>query len=185
MTVADFHIGMEFLCGDRRWRCTDVGTRVIAAIRVDQVAPMRSSGKPMPVLAQKEAEAEGWFNGPPYAVAEIVFDEEDMKACEPAGSQASSSSPGMARRRDSAEETGRHERMTEHEIDEGVADTTGEVFGGFQHEAGDRAYVAHQHFVDFVQRHPFIEQRPDLAALAYRVDEAMADLYQAIWKVEE
>ncbi|WP_201274196.1 hypothetical protein [Microvirga brassicacearum] len=25
----------------------------------------------------------GWFNGPPYAVAETVFDEDDLEACEP------------------------------------------------------------------------------------------------------
>lgn len=52
-----------------------------------------------------------------------------------------------------------------------------------QHEAGDRAYVAHQHFVDFVQRHPFVTERPELANLASLVDDAMAELYQAIWKV--
>lgn len=74
--------------------------------------------------------------------------------------------------------------MTEAEVDDDMTDTTGEAFAGYQHQMGDRAYVAHQHFVDFVQRHPFIEQRPDLAALADRVDEALADLYQAIWKVE-
>lgn len=30
-----------------------------------------------------EAEADGWFSGPPYAIAESVFDEDDMKACVP------------------------------------------------------------------------------------------------------
>ncbi|ACL62063.1 hypothetical protein [Methylobacterium nodulans] len=30
-----------------------------------------------------EAEAMGWFEGPPYTVAEHVFDEDDRKACEP------------------------------------------------------------------------------------------------------
>lgn len=53
-----------------------------------------------------------------------------------------------------------------------------------RHEAGDRAFVAHQHFADFVQRHPFVSERPELDALAGAVDEAMADLYQAIWKTE-
>jgi len=32
---------------------------------------------------QQEAEAEGWFRGPPYAVAETVFDEHDQEGCEP------------------------------------------------------------------------------------------------------
>lgn len=63
--------------------------------------------------------------------------------------------------------------------------TMGEAFSGFQHEAGDRSSVAHQHFVDFVQRHPFVAERPDLSALAAKADAALAELYQAIWKVEE
>ncbi|MBY6056349.1 hypothetical protein [Leisingera daeponensis] len=58
-------------------------------------------------------------------------------------------------------------------------------FAASRHEAGDRAFVAHQHFADFVQYHPFVADRPDLAALAKAVDEANADLYQAIWKTED
>jgi len=30
---------------------------------------------------RRPAEADGWFNGPPYAVAESVFDEDDLPAC--------------------------------------------------------------------------------------------------------
>lgn len=59
-----------------------------------------------------------------------------------------------------------------------------EGFAASRHEAGDRAFVAHQHFADFVQRHPFVLDRPELAYIADAVDEAMADLYQAIWKTE-
>ena len=32
-------------------------------------------------LNRAEAEAEGWFHGPPYAVAESVFDEHDIEGC--------------------------------------------------------------------------------------------------------
>jgi hypothetical protein len=32
MAHGDFSIGSEFTCGGKRWRCTDVGTRVIVAI---------------------------------------------------------------------------------------------------------------------------------------------------------
>ncbi len=32
-------------------------------------------------LSGAEAEAQGWFAGPPYAVAETVFDEDDLEAC--------------------------------------------------------------------------------------------------------
>jgi hypothetical protein len=34
-------------------------------------------------LDRAEAEAEGWFGGPPYAVAERVFDEYDIEGCSP------------------------------------------------------------------------------------------------------
>ena len=37
MNHADFEIGTEFTLAERRWRCTDVGTRVIVAIRIDEV----------------------------------------------------------------------------------------------------------------------------------------------------
>ena len=83
---------------------TDIGIRVIVAIRIDRVAvaviarkatpiPARVvavegdqvdvvlTPKPDRVLNQAEAETEGWFHGPPYAVAEQVFDENDMKGC--------------------------------------------------------------------------------------------------------
>jgi len=58
-------IGSHFLCGDRHWRCTDIGTRVIVAIALDH------------------EDDPSWYNGPPYAVAEMVFDENDLEGCEP------------------------------------------------------------------------------------------------------
>jgi hypothetical protein len=33
------------------------------------------------VIGGAEAEAQGWLNGPPYAVAESVFDEDDFEGC--------------------------------------------------------------------------------------------------------
>lgn len=62
MKKDDFHIGLEFYTGSGKWRCTDIGTRVIVAIRLDKTD-------------------ESWYNGPPYAVAEMVFDEYDMAGC--------------------------------------------------------------------------------------------------------
>ena len=64
MKHADFRIGCEFLTGSGRWRCTDVGKRTISAIRLDHDDDPR------------------WYNGPPYAVVEDVFDEEGIKDCE-------------------------------------------------------------------------------------------------------
>ncbi|MGA0613431.1 hypothetical protein [Paracoccus sp. KR1-242] len=63
--------------------------------------------------------------------------------------------------------------------------TRGETFPGYQHEAGDRAFVVSQHFNDFVQEHPFIQERPDLTALADQIGDALGELYQAIWRAEE
>ena len=57
---SDFHIGMEFWTETGRWRCTDVGTRTICAIKL-------------------EGDHRDW-NGPPYVVAEHVFDENDFGA---------------------------------------------------------------------------------------------------------
>lgn len=62
MQHRDFRIGLEFVTETGRWRCTDVGSRVIVAIPLD--APDTS-----------------WHNGPPYAVSEIVFDEDDVEGC--------------------------------------------------------------------------------------------------------
>jgi len=53
------HIGLEFYTATKRWRCTDMGSRTIIAIALD-------------------APDESWYNGPPYAVSEIVFDEYDF-----------------------------------------------------------------------------------------------------------
>lgn len=62
MTKNDFHIGTEFYTAAGKWRCTDIGTRVIVAIQLDK-------------------DDASWYNGPPYAVAEWVFDEYDLGGC--------------------------------------------------------------------------------------------------------
>lgn len=63
MRHADFSIGMEFQCGDYRWRCSDIGRRTIVAFCLDH------------------DDDPTWYNGPPYAVAETVFDEYDQEGC--------------------------------------------------------------------------------------------------------
>ena len=60
MKQEDFKIGTEFKTEIGTWRCTDIGTRVIVAIRISN------------------HEDQSWFNGPPYAVEEVVFDENDL-----------------------------------------------------------------------------------------------------------
>ena len=65
MKIEEFEIGSEFMMSDKRWRCTDIGTRVIVAICISQ-----------------HEDDPSWFNGPPYAVAETVIDENDIPVCE-------------------------------------------------------------------------------------------------------
>jgi hypothetical protein len=83
MKHSDFEIGAEFWSGARRWRCTDKGSRVVVAIRVDGADVVRKEEAVTSTtrLSAEEAEREGWFSGPPYAVAEVVFDEHDIEGC--------------------------------------------------------------------------------------------------------
>jgi hypothetical protein len=50
-------------------------------------------------LSGAEAEAEGWFRGPPYAVVESVFDENGIKGCSPGtGRRTAVADPQPSRR---------------------------------------------------------------------------------------
>ena len=90
MEHKDYTIGQEFLCGGQRWRCTDIGTRVIVAIGIElaQYVSWKAGESVTKTLTREEAEADGWFNAPPYPVPETVFDEEDMQACKPVQTRA-------------------------------------------------------------------------------------------------
>lgn len=62
MKHSDFKIGMRFtVSGPLQWQVTDVGTRVVCAIPV----------------------TEDWMDGPPYAIPETIFDEDDFVVCQP------------------------------------------------------------------------------------------------------
>ncbi len=65
MRHRDFYIGREFMTATGRWRCTDVGTRTITAIKLDH------------------EDDPSWYNGPPYAVAGYVFDEDSIEGGDP------------------------------------------------------------------------------------------------------
>lgn len=84
--LSEFSIGVEFTCADKRWRCTDVGTRVVVAISIEPVNKCMltvdpKSSRHMQMETQLDTDT-SWFNGPPYAVSEIVFDEYDIEGCE-------------------------------------------------------------------------------------------------------
>jgi uncharacterized protein UPF0158 len=62
MEKKEFHIGQDFYTKAGKWRCTDIGTRVIVAIQLNQ-------------------EDSRNYNGPPYSIPEQVFDEYDIEGC--------------------------------------------------------------------------------------------------------
>ncbi|RQG99266.1 hypothetical protein [Paraburkholderia dinghuensis] len=62
MKLTDFQIGLEFMEGPFWWRCTDIGTRSIAAIK----------------LAEDDTV---WYAGPPYMIEEVVLDEARIADC--------------------------------------------------------------------------------------------------------
>jgi hypothetical protein len=78
MKHSDFTIGCEFMTGTGRWRCTDVGTRTVAAIKLDH------DGDP------------SWYNGPPYAAPERTLDEYDFGGCKPAPEERAYDDSGHA-----------------------------------------------------------------------------------------
>ncbi len=62
MKLQDFKISEEFYTNSGKWRCTDIGSRVIVAISLNQ-------------------EDERNYIGPPYSVQEVAFDEYDFQGC--------------------------------------------------------------------------------------------------------
>lgn len=62
MIKNEFNIGLEFYTTTGKWLCTDLGSRVIVAIELNQ-------------------DDEKNYKGPPYSVVECVFDENDFKGC--------------------------------------------------------------------------------------------------------
>lgn len=83
MKHADFQIGTEFFTETGRWRCTDVGTRVITAISLEPRHMVRMRGD-----AHGDQTEESFVSndpldlvGPPYMVVENVFDEDDVEGC--------------------------------------------------------------------------------------------------------
>jgi hypothetical protein len=84
MTHAEFTIGCTFTCGGKRWRCTDIGTRVIVAICLeprDMVRSWYENGERIEEHYLSDDPRD--LDGPPYGVVERVFDENDIQACSP------------------------------------------------------------------------------------------------------
>lgn len=85
MQHSNFSIGLEFWCGNKRWRCTDVGTRVIVAIGLeprDMVCVVVDPADNTKRTESRHISTDSRdLNGPPYGVAESVFDAYDIEAC--------------------------------------------------------------------------------------------------------
>lgn len=83
MKRSEFQIGTEFFTAAGKWRCTDVGTRVIVAVSLEPRAMVRVQ------YSESGERSEECFTsddphdlvGPPYVVAEQVFDEYDLEGC--------------------------------------------------------------------------------------------------------
>jgi len=58
----DYQINEVFYTNSGKWKCTDIGSRTIVAIALNQVD-------------------ENNYKGPPYSVEEVVFDEYDFEGC--------------------------------------------------------------------------------------------------------
>jgi len=84
MKHSDFQIGAEFTMSGKRWRCTDIGTRVIVAISLEPRDMVRSyiDGSGQRVREEYVSNDPRDLNGPPYNVVEYVIDEYDFAACE-------------------------------------------------------------------------------------------------------
>ena len=88
MDHLQFHIGLEFWCAGKRWRCTDVSSRVIVAISLEpqevvsfEFDPLNRASLAEPTERRILTEDPVWSSGPPYTCAECVFDENDVEAC--------------------------------------------------------------------------------------------------------
>lgn len=98
MRHSDFQIGNDFWCDGKRWRCTDVGSRVVVAVSLEPHDVVEQSanadGSPSGQVMHYVTDDSSWLVGPPYAIVECVFDEGDLAACslmrEPAPHQKAS-----------------------------------------------------------------------------------------------
>lgn len=82
MRHEDFTIGETFWTAAGPYRCTDVGTRTIVAVPLGpRVIVQRESVGDEQRSTTVVVDDPSWVNGPPYAVAEVVFDENDLAGC--------------------------------------------------------------------------------------------------------
>ena len=82
MELSDFAIGETFWTHVGAFRCTDVGTRVVVAVKLGPRAIGRAEKVDGELRITKRIDDDAsWLNGPPYAVEEVVFDENELLGC--------------------------------------------------------------------------------------------------------
>ena len=79
MRHSDFKIGTEFYTAAGKWRCTDIGTRVIVAISLESPRKFETNSKDGLHVTYSNDPFD--LSGPPYIVTEVVFDEYDFEGC--------------------------------------------------------------------------------------------------------
>ena len=79
MKLSDFRIGEDFIMSGKKYRCTDIGSRVVVAVphAIDVGSSFGGTAQP---IRQANATEDGW----PYSAQEIVLDEYDIELCSPA-----------------------------------------------------------------------------------------------------
>ena len=68
MRHEDFQIGIEFWCSSRRWRCTDIGTRVVVGVCLEPhevVTVARDAQTSIRTVTRTITADESWLAGPP------------------------------------------------------------------------------------------------------------------------
>jgi hypothetical protein len=83
MEHREFRIGLEFWCGGQRWRCTDVGSRTIAAISLEprELVKISHADDNSRQESRHISDDPSWLLGPPYKIEEVLFDEYDIEGC--------------------------------------------------------------------------------------------------------
>ena len=82
MDLSDFVIGETFWTHHGPFRCTDIGTRVVVAVKLGPREVLRAESVDGELRITKLIDDDpGWLNGPPYAVEEVVFDENELVGC--------------------------------------------------------------------------------------------------------
>ena len=82
MELGDFAIGETFWTHHGTFRCTDIGTRVVVAVKLGPREVGRAEKVDGELRIKKRIDDDpSWLSGPPYAVEEVLFDENELLGC--------------------------------------------------------------------------------------------------------